>query len=186
MDMIMDPSEKIWQEYHVRLRAFIKSKIADEAATDDTLQNVFLKMHAGLASLEDNTKLQSWLYQIARNTIIDYYRAHKPTIDIPEALTHPEPDPDEIIRRDLSDCLQPMIESLPEHYREAITFAELDGMTQKEVAQAQHISLSAAKSRIQRGRVLLKELLAECCQLEFDHGGRLSDYERKDKSCDKC
>jgi RNA polymerase sigma-70 factor (ECF subfamily) len=61
----MNTSQEVWQEYHLRLRAFIKSKISDDAAADDVLQNVFLKMHSGLTSLKDETKLQSWLYKIA-------------------------------------------------------------------------------------------------------------------------
>ena len=81
----MNTSEKVWQEYHPRLRAFVKSRIPDDMTADDVLQNVFLKMHTGLASLKDATKLQSWLYQIARNAIIDYYRSQKPTVEIPES-----------------------------------------------------------------------------------------------------
>lgn len=75
----MDISERIWNEYHLRLRAFIKGKVADDPATDDVLQNVFLKMHAGLASLKDETKLKSWLYQIARNAVIDHFRCQIPS-----------------------------------------------------------------------------------------------------------
>jgi RNA polymerase sigma-70 factor (ECF subfamily) len=182
----MNTSEKVWQEYHSRLRAFIKSRIIDDAATDDTLQNVFLKMHAGLASLKDETKLQSWLYQITRNAIIDYFRSQKPTIDIPEWLPQPETDPGEKITQELSECLQPMIQLLPENYREAVILSELKGLTQKEVAKVQGTSLSGAKSRVQRGRALLKNMLAECCRLEFDHSGRLCDYEQKDGACDTC
>jgi RNA polymerase sigma-70 factor (ECF subfamily) len=182
----MNTSEKVWQEYHSRLRAFIKSRISDDAATDDILQNVFLKMHTGLASLKDAAKLQSWLYQIARNAIIDYYRLQKPTFDIPEWLTHPEPDSGEKVTQELSNCLQPMIQLLPDIYREAVILSELKGLKQKEVAQMQGTSLSGAKSRVQRGRALLKEMLADCCRLEFDHEGRLCDYERTDKACDAC
>lgn len=182
----MNTSEKIWYEYHARLRSFIKSKVIDDTATDDTLQNVFLKMHTGLASLQDKTKLKSWLYQIARNAIIDYFRSRKPTVDIPEWLPQPETDPGEKVAQELSKCLQPMIQLLPENYREAIILSELHGLTQKEVAQVQGISLSGAKSRVQRGRVLLKNMLAECCRLEFDHSGRLCDYERKDGACNTC
>jgi RNA polymerase sigma-70 factor (ECF subfamily) len=175
----MNTSEKIWQEYHSRLRAFIKSRIIDDAATDDTLQNVFLKMHSGLTSLKDETKLQSWLYQIARNAIIDYHRSQRPTVDIPEWLPQPETDPGEKVTQELSECLQPMIQLLPGKYREAVILSELRGLTQKEVADVQGTSLSGAKSRVQRGRVLLKNMLAECCRLEFDQGGRLCGYERK-------
>lgn len=73
----MNTLERMWQEYHSRLRAFIRRRISDDAATDDILQDVFLKMHDGLASLKDATKLQNWLYQIARNAVADYYRMHQ-------------------------------------------------------------------------------------------------------------
>lgn len=133
----MNISEKVWQEYHSRLRAFIKSRIPNDTATDDTLQNVFLKMHTGLDSLKDETKLKSWLYQIARNAIIDYFRLQKPTVEVPEWLPQPETDPGEKVTQELSACLQPMIQLLPENYREAVILSELRGLTQKEVAKVQ-------------------------------------------------
>lgn len=182
----MDISEKVWLQYHSNLRKFIQRRISNDTAADDILQNVFLKMHFGLASLKDETKLKSWLYQMARNAIIDYFRSQKPTIDIPEWLSQPETDSGEKITQDLSQCLQPMIQHLPEGYREAVILSELKGLAQKDVAKRQGISVSSAKSRVQRGRVKLKKMLAECCRLEFDHRGRLIDYERKDGACDEC
>ncbi|MBW6485791.1 MAG: RNA polymerase sigma factor SigZ [Syntrophobacterales bacterium] len=182
----MEKSEKVWKEYHSRLRAFIKNKMSDDTAADDVLQDVFLKMHAGLDSLQDATKLQGWLYQIARNAIVDYYRLQRPTEDIPEWFAHPEPDSGERTTQELAECLRPMIQLLPEIYREAVILSELKGLKHKEIAQMQGTSLSGAKSRVQRGRALLKEMLADCCRLEFDHKGRLSDYERKNKACNVC
>lgn len=182
----MDISERVWLEYHSRLRAFIKSRISDSTATDDIIQNVFLKMHSGLASLRDETKLKSWLYQIARNAITDYFRSRKPTVDVSAWLSQPETDSVEKVTKELSECMQPMIQLLPENYRETIILSEVEGLTQKEVAKLQGISLSGAKSRVQRGRVLLKNMMTECCRLEFDHGGRLYDYERKKESGDNC
>ena len=143
----MNTSEKVWQEYHSRLRAFIKSRIIDDTATDDILQNVFLKMHTGLDSLKDETKLKSWLYQIARNAIIDYFRSQKPTVDIPEWFPQPENDPSEKVTQELSECLQPMIQLLSENYREAVILSELRGLTQKEVAKVQGTSLSGAMNK---------------------------------------
>src|SRR5574341_1607213 len=182
----MNTSEKVWQEYHSKLRAFIKRRISDDTATDDTLQDIFLKIHTGLTSLKDETKLQSWLYQIARNAIIDYFRSQRPFVDIPEWLPQPETDPSDKVTHELSECLLPMIQLLPENYREAVILSELRGLTQKEVAKVQGFSLSGAKSRVQRGRALLKNMLAECCRLEFDHNGRLCDYERKGGACNAC
>jgi RNA polymerase sigma-70 factor (ECF subfamily) len=184
----MDTSEKIWLEYHSRLRAFIATRISDAAARDDILQEVFLKMHTGLTSLKDRTKLKNWLYQITRNAVIDYFRAQKPTVELPESLPQTKDDADagaEAIE-DLSSCLQPMIQNLPASCREAVILSELQGYTQKDVAKMQGISLSGAKSRVQRGRAQLKEMLADCCRLEFDHRGRLSGYEQKDPTSNDC
>lgn len=182
----MHTAEQVWQEYHARLRAFIASRISHNAATDDILQEVFLKMHSGLATIKDGTKLKSWLYQITRNAIIDYFRSQKPTMDIPEWLPQPESDPGEKVALQLSECLQPMIQMLPENYRQAIVLSELQGLPQKEVARIQGLSLAGAKSRVQRGRVLLKNMLDDCCRFEFDSRGRLRDYQRRDAVCEKC
>ncbi|MDZ7302319.1 MAG: RNA polymerase sigma factor SigZ [candidate division KSB1 bacterium] len=182
----MNISEKVWQEYYSRLRAFIKSRISDDAAADDILQDVFLKMHTGLASLRDDTKIKNWLYQITRNTIIDYFRSQKSTVDIPDWRSLPETDSTENVYQELAECLQPMIKALPEKYREAVTLSELKGLKQKEVAQLQGISVSAAKSRVQRGRALLKQMLEECCRFQFDYSGRIIEYKRKSGTCDDC
>jgi RNA polymerase sigma-70 factor (ECF subfamily) len=160
--------------------------VADEAAVDDVLQDVFLKMHSGLPSLKDTTKLQSWLYQIARNAIIDVYRRQQPSVAVPEWLAQAEADAGDQVRQELADCLLPMVAQLPPIYREAIELSELQGAKQQEVAVMQKTSLSGAKSRVQRGRALLKTMLEECCRLEFDHKGRIVDYEPRNGSCQQC
>ena len=179
-------SEKVWQEYHARLKTFIRGRVADDAASDDILQDVFVKMHSGLPSLKDASKLQSWLYQIARNAIVDYYRMQKPAVDLPDWLSTTKTEASEIARQELAQCLQPMIEQLPDIYRDAVVLSELKGMKQKEVSELQGTSLSGTKSRVQRGRALLREMLEDCCRLEFDHKGRLSDFERKNEKCGIC
>ena len=127
----MNTSKKVWHEYHSRLCIFIKSKILNDTEVDDILQNVFLKIHTALPSLKDVSKLQSWLYQITRNAIIDYYRLQKSTLEIPEWLTHLVPDPNEKAAQELSTCLQPMIQLLPDIYRETVILSELQGLKQK-------------------------------------------------------
>jgi RNA polymerase sigma-70 factor, ECF subfamily len=179
----MNISEELWKEYHTKLYAFIRSKVYDDAACDDILHNVFLKMHSSLQSLKDSTKLQSWLYQITRNTITDYFRSEKTTEAIPERIPQPNKDSERKIMQEVSQCLHPLIQLLPDKYREAIILSELKGLTQKEVAKFQGISLSGAKSRIQRGRIQLKKMLGECCRFEFDYNGRVCDYECKGDIC---
>jgi RNA polymerase sigma-70 factor (ECF subfamily) len=175
----MKTTENIWTEYHDKLSAFLRTRVANDVA-EDILQDVFVKIHSRIDSLKENTKLESWLYQITRNAVIDYYRSKKPTVDLPEWIEQAQADEDEIIRKELSSCLVPMIEQLPDKYRTAIKLSEIDSKTQKEVAELEKISLSGAKSRVQRGRSILKGMLHECCKFELNGNNQLVDYKKKD------
>ncbi len=80
-----------------------------------------------------------------------------------------------------------MIKELPEKYRTAIQLSEIDNRSQKEVAAQEGISLSGAKSRVQRGRGLLKEMLHECCEFEINNKNQIISYDQKDKKgCKHC
>jgi RNA polymerase sigma-70 factor (ECF subfamily) len=70
-----EPSvELIWKQFHDKLRSFIFSMVNDDALADDLLQDVFIKVHAQIGTLKDDTKIQAWLYRIARNTVYDHFR----------------------------------------------------------------------------------------------------------------
>lgn len=177
----------IWQEYHSRLLHFIQSRVGEPTVAEDILQDVFIRIGNRLDSLKEDGKLRSWIYQITRNAIIDYYRSHRESIQLPESLSMPEEDITDKIREELARCMRPMIDELPDTYREAILLSEIEGLTQKEVAERQAISLSGAKSRVQRGRGMLKEMLQECCHLDKDHRGKVVDYNAKGgESCKHC
>jgi RNA polymerase sigma-70 factor (ECF subfamily) len=103
--------------------------------------------------------------------------------ELPEELSASEPELSDTARQDIDNCLMPMIWNLPDTYREAVMLSEIEGQTQKEVAEKIGISVSGAKSRVQRGRGMIKDMLLDCCKFEFDHQGNVMDYERKDDSC---
>lgn len=181
----MNTTEKIWREYHSKLSAFIRSRVTGNVA-DDIIQDVFMKVHTRMETLNDDSKLESWLYQITRNAITDHYRSNKPTGELPDWVEQPKSDEAESVRRELSSCLEPMIKRLPDKYREAIQLSEIEKKTQKEVAELANISLSGAKSRVQRGRALLKNMLYECCKIEVNKHKQLIAYDKKDKNCRFC
>ena len=181
----MKTTEKIWLEYHEKLKNFIRYRVSDEMA-DDILQEVFIKIHSRIDSLKETTKLESWLYQITRNSIIDHYRSKSPDEALPEWIAQPQPDDEKIIREELSVCLDPMIKELPNKYRKAIRLSEIERKTQKEVAELEGISLSGAKSRVQRGRSLLKTIFHECCKIEVNRNNQLIDYQKRSKDCKYC
>jgi len=174
----MKTVEDIWQEYHKKLSVFIRTRVANDVV-EDILQDVFLKIYTRIDSLKEDCRLESWLYQITRNTIIDHYRKKRPTEELPNWVEQAQSSEDEIIKQELSACLVPMIEQLPEKYRNAINLSEIEKKTQQEVADLEKISLSGAKSRIQRGRALLKTMLNNCCQIEVNQNSQLVSYEKK-------
>ena len=178
--------EQIWKEYHTVLHRFIQSRVGDMAATDDILQEVFIKIYSRIDTLKENSKIQSWIYQITRNAIIDYFRARKKTEELSEDFPAPGIDETEKARQEIATCLLPMIQNLPEIYRQALMLSEIELLTQKQFAEKQGISLSGAKSRVQRGRTMLKDMLLECCHFEHDHKGKVIDYEEKKGKCQKC
>src|SRR3972149_7137571 len=66
---------EVWQQVHAGLRSFIAKRVANETEADDIVQEGFLRMHRRINGLKDPRRMVSWLYQIARNAIVDYYRS---------------------------------------------------------------------------------------------------------------
>ena len=181
----MNPTlEQIWNEFAEKLRLFIQKRVSNPVEAEDILQDVFLKIGTRLNQLEDTAKLQGWLYLIARNAVIDHYRKQRETVELPETLAI-EDEPAEL--EELKVSFRRMIHGLPGPYREAILLTEFDGLSQVELARRLGISVSGAKSRVQRGREQLKEMLLDCCHFEFDRRGRVFDcHPRKPSDCPDC
>jgi RNA polymerase sigma-70 factor (ECF subfamily) len=171
-----DPLELLWDQYSGRLGAFIRSRVRDDADAEDILQEVFIRIHRHLCCQPDWDKPPSWIYQIARHLIIDHYRRRRELVELPEDLPA-EPDlPEDDPEAALALSLKEMVDELPEPYRQALLLTEYQGLSQKQLAESQGISLSGAKSRVQRARQRLRNMLLECCHFEFDRRGRIVDY----------
>jgi len=179
----MDNIEQIWEMYRGKLHRYIQNRVDDPATADDILQEVLIKIYTRLDTLKDDRRLRSWIYQITRNAITDYYRTHRTMAELQETFSIPEMAASARARQEIGSCLLPMIERLPDHYRQAVMLSEIEGLKQREVAIKQGISLSGAKSRVQRGRKMLKEMLMAGCHFEFDHRGTVIDYQENGQYC---
>jgi len=179
----MNVTENLWQEHKSRMRAYIARRVRDQDAVDDILQDVFLKTHTSLHTVKSHGSITAWLYRVAANAIIDHYRAQKPWDELPEELAAPEAEHNYMA--ELAGCLRPLITDLPETYQSALILSELEGLPQKEVAARLGISLSGAKSRVQRGREKLREGLLRCCDIETGRSGIIG-YELRDKNDRRC
>ena len=179
-------TEYIWEAFHTPLHGFIRKRVPDEMVAEDLLQEVFLKIHQHGDTLQDVKKLESWIYQITRNAIIDFYRTARPTssLDTSEALDLPEELPDDDIVSELLPCVQAMVNNLPEQDRQALVLTEYQGLTQKEFGERTGLSFSGAKSRVQRAREKLKQQLLACCHFELDRRGHVMNYQARCQCCE--
>lgn len=185
----------IWMEVRGRLRAFIAKRIADDAAVDDLLQEVFLKIHDKIDQVQDPRRLVSWIFTVTRHAIIDYYRTSHRHRELPAGLAPdvetlmtaggPKDEPDEP-RLQLAGCLRPMVDQLGPEYRDALKLVELDGLTQQAAAAKLGLSLSGMKSRVQRGRRQLKALLHDCCLIQLDARHGVADVTLRNPMADPC
>ncbi|MEM7342995.1 MAG: RNA polymerase sigma factor SigZ [Chloroflexota bacterium] len=173
-------TELIWLELSQALRDFIKRRVQNEADADDILQDVFYKIHQNIEGLKDKKRFRAWVYQISRNAIIDHYRRRNVWVELLDTLPA-EPLPELSVSQELAACLRPMVDQLPDKYREALILTEFEGLTQKEMAEHLGLSISGAKSRVQRARQALKQMMLECCHFEFAHDNSVISYRSKSK-----
>lgn len=174
----MSPAiQDIWKDLHQELQKFIFSKVKDIEVSEDILQEVFIKIQLKVHTLKDCSKLTSWIYQITRNTITDFFRKQKSnshtSIDNLE-LPIEESEP---LFEGLSNCINGKIGQLPDKYKEALLLTIFKDYSQKELAEYLGISYSGTKSRVQRAKEKLKGLVGDCENVETDSLGNIVDYQ---------
>lgn len=197
---MMKTTEELWQLVHDGLRAFIAKRVNDHGHVDDILQDVFVRAHRHRNTVRDPRRIVSWIYHVTRHAIIDHYRKPERQRELPFGLSSELEVLSEIhtisemtrhgdateLHTELAGCLRPMINQLPRDYRDAITLVEIEGLTQHAAAERMDLSLSGMKSRIQRGRARLKQMLHDCCVIELDRRRRVVNYEVRDTGCNSC
>jgi RNA polymerase sigma-70 factor (ECF subfamily) len=173
--------ENTWRGISDSLRRFIRSQVKDEVLAEDILQDVFMKMAAKLPLLRQEEKISAWLFQIARNTIIDHFR-RRDNIAKLESSAPLGNDPaigGDNATEEFARCIPDMLDTLPPIYREALYWSEIEGLSQKDLAQKLGVPYSTAKSRVQRGKAKLRENLLNCCHITTDVYGNVLDYWKK-------
>jgi RNA polymerase sigma-70 factor (ECF subfamily) len=179
-------TEQAWQEMNQKLRGFFRRRVGDDQLAEDLLQETFLRIHNGLASLAEHERLAAWVYRVAHNTLVDYLRKGVVSKEVlSDDLARTEEPPEGMANEDVARWLRQMVQNLPAKYRAAVELAELQEVTQREVSERLGISLSGAKSRVQRGREQLKDLLVRCCRWELDRRGGVVDYQPRTQ-CPAC
>lgn len=164
-----------WTSHEAELRAYLRHRLADHAAADDVLQDVFVKAlrhQAAFCSLESP---RAWLFHVARNALVDRARtAHpaEPIEDHADRLEAPAPEsPDPVDA--LAACLAAALDGLPAEDAAILRACDIDGQSQREFAATHALSLPAAKSRLLRARQRLRGHLMQACGVRFDVQGKV-------------
>ena len=199
-------AEQLWRDVHDRLTAFVAQRVDHPADVADLVQTVLLRAHQHMSALADEERLLPWLFQITRNAIADYYRsparrrevgavAPDGALELPpdgqrfaaalsgsgQSGSTELPDPDAAsdeasAMRELATCMRPLVEQLPPTYREALMLVEFEGVSQVDLASRLGVSVSGMKSRVQRGRSMLRDTLLACCEVSRSATGGVLDY----------
>jgi len=169
-------------ELRARLFAFVQSRMNSREAAEDLVQDTLLRASRALGK-ERIANLEGWLFRVARNGIADHYRGDREQVPWRDeehgqsehegALFKEETE----LREDLTDYVRCVVQNLEEPYRSALLLTDYEGITQRELAVRTGITVSAAKSRVQRGRAEVRRLVAQCCRVATDHYGQITECE---------
>ena len=165
--------QRAWRAHVGELRGYLRHRLADVAAADDVLQDVFVKALAQGREFCDLGNPRAWLFQVARNALVDRLRAAHPAEPLPDDLAdESEPWSQRHAPIDaLAECVDRVLGELSEDDADVLRACDLGGQTQREFAAARGLSLVAAKSRLLRARKRLRERLISSCQVAFDDDG---------------
>ena len=179
--------DAIWRDYRVTLTAFLYANVKNPADVEDLRQEILIKVFNNLSEIKDTTKLKPWLFQIANNSIIDFYRKRAKNSAISEDdLWYDSSDTDSKTHKQLSQCIVPFIQAMDEEDTEMLMAIEIHGLSQKQYAEKSGIKYSTLKSRVQKSREKLQNLFSDCCEMSLDKQGNLVDFNSKTGNCNRC
>lgn len=161
-----------WHAHEAELRGFLRHQLGDAYRADDLLQEVFVKamrQGEGFCELEQP---RAWLFQVARNVLIDDVRRQRPTEALDTELAAPvaaEVSPVDA----LADCIERTLPQLDAGDQDVLRRCDLEGWRQQDYADRNGLTLAATKARLRRARMRLRELLVERCGVRFGEQGEV-------------
>lgn len=157
-----------------RLRNFIRRRVPDPSDAEDVLQEVFRELVEANRMLMPVSHVTAWLYQVARNRIVDLFRKKKPEsfseaavagedgelLRIEELLPSPDDGPEALYARGvLLDELESAVDELPAEQRDVFIAHEIEGRSFKELAAETGVSVNTLISRKHYAVLRLRERL---------------------------
>ncbi len=180
--------EKVYDDYHEKIHRHLV-RMVGEAEAEDLTQEVFAKVSRGLKTFRGESRISTWIYQIATNSALDRIKSkssvtsdHEP-IDSIDNLDqnkvvwigeNKSAVDQQLLRKEMNACIRRVVDRLPENYRTVIVLGELEGFNDNEIAEILGLSLQATKIRLHRARKKLRAELAVHCILYRDDRNELA------------
>jgi RNA polymerase sigma-70 factor (ECF subfamily) len=191
LPMTTAATEDVWREMHAPLLRFIGRRVNDPRDAEDVLQDVMVRIQRHAGEMDKFDHLSAWVHQVTRSAIIDFHRRRAARPEQPAGrgveLGEPEPEePPDAGPSELTACLTPLMQRLPDKYREALELTDFEGLSQVAAAERLGLSTSGMKARVQRARTQLRDLLLACCEVELDRRGGVAQYHVRGEACGRC
>ncbi len=173
---------------HGAVHGWLSRRAPSDLDPDDLAQEVWLRLHKNLPDLRDPRAAEALVWRTARSVLVDHIRRRRDQVPVEEDAAWQVPDgpaeePGETVATEVvASWLPRFVEALDEPYRTAVRRVDLEGISQAELARELGLSLSGARTRVQRGRERVRELLLACCEVQFDRG-EVSHVERCGPRC---
>lgn len=164
-----------WSATEAELRGYLRHRMGHQEDVEDLLQEVFIKALRQDSRFCQIENPRAWLFQVARNALADRLRVARDHIALPDDLAIQKPEQPPLVD-DLTQCLPRVLSELSDEDRLAITLCDIEGRSQQDLANCLGISLSGAKSRIQRARKRLKAQMELGCKVRYDESGNVSGF----------
>lgn len=158
--------------YHASVYNLVYGILGDSADAADVTQEVFIRVYRGIHGFRGSSSLKTWLYRVAVRQALNHrrwcWRHHRRQISIdgdeeqnrPLDLTDAKATPfEQCAVHEIQENVRKALASVPPKFRSAVILRDLEGLAYEEIAEVLEISAGTVKSRILRGRRILKENL---------------------------
>ncbi len=157
MEMTM---EEIYQAYRNKVMGYICARVRRRADAEDLCSAVFEKIFLKLDSFEEaKASLNTWVFTVTRNTVIDYFRRNRPTEELDENLADDGELDEEMLNTESLEELAAALRALPDEMRRLIVLRYYDGKPLTQVAEEMGLSYGAVKLRHQAALARLRRSL---------------------------
>ncbi len=149
---------EVYQRYSSRVMAYCRCMLNNAEQAEDIFQETFLRFFKACQQKERIRSILGFLLGIARNLCLNARRDRKVTVSIDEVelLLH---DHDQYEKRELLGLISMALELLELPYREAFVLRKIEGLSMREIAELCGISVEGAKTRVQRARLKVLDIL---------------------------